>query len=115
MHNLRLAPQFVTLFSSNRHDWMDFREPRAAEFAVPASVRVLHLLGRGPYGSDARHTPALAGAALVELHVDVDAWDARQVRATPPPRTCRFWLSRLTVWRRLLLSAAHMNIFAPRT
>ena len=86
MHTLRLASHFVALFSSNRHDSADFREPRATEFAVPASVRVLHLLGRRPHASDTRHRPALSGAPLVELHVDVDAWDAKQV--------CQVFLSR---------------------
>ena len=70
---LRLSPQYACLLSSSSAD-------RATTFDVPASVRVLHLLScRGIYYA-AGHRPMPTGPGLRQLHVDLNAWDAKPVR-----------------------------------
>ena len=79
-HTLRLSPQFACLVSGDLQSDVDSMEPaQTGTFSVPASVRVLHLLSPGA-GFKTKYQPTLMGPSLQELHVDIDAWDAKAVR-----------------------------------
>ena len=84
-NTLRLTPQFAPLVSGNlRADEDSIGQAQSRTFTVPASVQDLHLLSPSGQPRDrVRYRPVPMGAPLRKLHVDLDAWDAAEVRFQP--------------------------------
>ncbi len=83
LQTLRLTPQFACLLCSNAGQGLPgIVRPQTVSLDIPASVRKLHLRSfDGFIKSTIKYRPALLGASVRELHVDLDTWDATWVRA----------------------------------
>ncbi len=76
---LCLPPEASCLFRHSR----GVVHGQAVVFDVPASVSVLRLLSNHGCYRGAKFRPAVTGALLRELHVDISAWDIRSVSTAP--------------------------------